>query len=86
MNDGTQDVVVTVYDLNAEPQRIVLTNAHINGFTAVPVSLLGDASGRAKLSWTATSTDGVNRKCGHAAAVARNDDTVNVHADSACGA
>ena len=86
MNDGTEDVVVTVYDMNTQPQRVVLTNAHINGFTSVSVSLVGDESGRAKLSWTATSTDGVNRKCGHASASAGNDDTVNVHADSICGA
>ena len=37
-NDGTQDIVVTVYDINAKPRPILLQNARINGFTSVPVS------------------------------------------------
>jgi hypothetical protein len=84
-NDGTQDILVTVYDMNAEPKRILLQNARINGFTSVPVSAIGDASGRASLSWTATSTDAASRKCGHADTVALgNDSSINVHADSSC--
>src|ERR1700723_4019383 len=82
-NDGTQDIVVTVYDMNAEPKRILLQNARINGFTSVPVSAIGDAAGRANLSWTATSTDAASPKCGHADTVTLgNDASVNVHADS----
>src|SRR5471030_1354140 len=64
-NDGTQDILVTVYDMNAQPQRILLQNARINGFTSVPISAIGDATGRANLSWTATSTDAASPKCGH---------------------
>jgi hypothetical protein len=85
-NDGTQDIVVTVYDRNANPQRVVLANARINGFTSVPVSLVGDSTGRANLSWTATSTDAVFPKCGHADTVAGNTASVRVQADSNCGA
>ena len=55
-NDGTQDIVVTVYDMNTRPERVVLENARINGFTSVPINAIGDATGRANLSWTATST------------------------------
>jgi hypothetical protein len=84
-NDGTQDIVVTVYDMNAEPKRILLQNARINGFTSVPVSAIGDAAGRANLSWTATSTDAASPKCGHADTVTLgNDGSVSVHADSSC--
>jgi hypothetical protein len=84
-NDGTQDVVVTVYDMNAQPQRILLQNARINGFTSVPVSAIGDAAGRANLSWTATSTDATSPKCGHDSTTGvGNDAAVNVHADSSC--
>jgi hypothetical protein len=84
-NDGTQDIVVTVYDMNAQPKRIVLQNARINGFTSVPISAIGDAAGRANLSWTATSTDAASPKCGHADSVSLgNDSAVNVHADSSC--
>jgi hypothetical protein len=84
-NDGTQDIVVTVYDMNAQPRKIMLQNARINGFTSVPISVIGDASGRANLSWTATSTDAASPKCGHddTSGVA-NDAAVNVHADSNC--
>jgi hypothetical protein len=85
-NDGTQDIVVTVYDVNAGPGRVVLTNARINGFTSVPISVVGDATGKANLRWTATSTDSVSPKCGHASAQASNDDSVSVHADSSCSA
>jgi hypothetical protein len=86
-NDGTQDVVVTVYDMNAQPQRILLQNARINGFTSVPISAIGDASGRANLSWTATSTDAASPKCGHDNTLGiGNDAAVNVHADSSCSA
>jgi hypothetical protein len=86
-NDGTQDIVVTVYDMNAQPQRILLQNARINGFTSVPVSAIADASGRANLSWTATSADTKSMKCGHDDTRGiDNDAAVNVHADSSCNA
>lgn len=85
-NDGTQDILVTVYDMDASPQRVVLANARINGFTSVPISLIGDAAGRASLSWTAATTDKAFRQCGHADTVVSDAASVNVHADSSCGA
>jgi hypothetical protein len=86
-NDGTQDIVVTVYDMNANPQRILLQNARINGFTSVPISAIADATGRANLSWTATSTDATSKRCGHADTLGVSDDAaVNVGVDSSCGA
>ena len=86
-NDGTQDIVVTVYDMNANPRAILLQNARINGFTSVPVSAIADANGRANLAWTATSADSTSTKCGHADTRGlRNDSAVNVHADSSCDA
>ena len=84
-NDGTEDILVTVYDRTTSPERIVL-NARINGFTSVPLELVGDATGRANLSWTATSADPVSPKCGHADTVVSNAASVNVHADSSCSA
>jgi hypothetical protein len=84
-NDGTEDVVVTVYDTSAQPQRILLQNARINGFTSVPISAIADATGRANLSWTATSTDAASPKCGHdAPRGVSNDSAVSVHVDSSC--
>lgn len=82
---GTRDIVVTVYDMNAQPQRVLLQNARINGFTSVPVSAIADASGRANLSWTATSVDATFAKCGHDdTRGVSNDAAVTVHADSSC--
>lgn len=86
-NDGTRDIVVTVYDMNAQPQRILLQNARINGFTSVPVSAIADAAGRANLSWIATSNDATSTKCGHDDTLGLgNNAAVNVHADSSCSA
>jgi hypothetical protein len=84
-NDGTQDIVVSVYDMNSRPERVVLENARINGFTSVPISAIGDATGRANLSWTATSTDANSRKCGHDDTVGvNNDGSITVRAESSC--
>ena len=85
-NNGTRDIVVTVYDLNSQPQRVVLENAHINGFTSVPVNVIADATGRANLSWEATSSDGLSRKCGRADTSVDNDGSVTVHAENSCSA
>ncbi|HEX3912922.1 MAG TPA: hypothetical protein VHW71_05400 [Steroidobacteraceae bacterium] len=86
-NDGTQDIVVTVYDMNSNPSRVVLQNARINGFTSVPIFAIADATGRANLAWTATSTDQTATKCGHADTLGvGNDAAINVHADSSCNA
>ncbi|HEY2463363.1 MAG TPA: hypothetical protein VGI32_04845 [Steroidobacteraceae bacterium] len=86
-NDGTQDIVVTVYDMNANPRAILLQNARINGFTSVPLSAIADATGRANLSWTATSADATSAKCGHDDTLGLgNDSAINVHADSRCNA
>jgi hypothetical protein len=86
-NDGTQDIVVTVYDMNSHPKRAVLQNARINGFTSVPIFAIADAKGRANLAWTATSTDQTAAKCGHADTLGiGNDAAVNVHAESSCSA
>jgi predicted small secreted protein len=83
-NDSTDDIVVTVYDMSTNLGRIVLTGARMTGFTSVPVSVEADYSGKAKLSWTATSTDPDFPQCGHASVVVSNADTVKVHADSDC--
>lgn len=85
-NDGTQDIVVTVYDMNAHPRRLVLANARINSFASVPISLIADAKGKGRLSWTATSADPAFRRCGHSNAAVNNADSVKVHADSSCKA
>jgi hypothetical protein len=73
--------------MNTKPQRILLQNARINGFTSAPISAVADAMGRANLSWTATSTDATSQKCGHDDTLGLgNDSAVRVHADASCEA
>lgn len=85
-NDGTEDILVTVYDMNTSPRSVVLSNERINGFASVPLTLVGDATGKANLAWTAVSADSTSRRCGHASTAASNAASVSVHADSSCGA
>jgi hypothetical protein len=84
-NDGTEDVVVTVYDTSTQPSSVVLSHERINGFTRIPVSLSPDGSGRGNISWTAVTADPNSRRCGHASTQGLTDSaSVHVHADSEC--
>jgi hypothetical protein len=84
-NDGTDDILVTVYDMTVGPNAVVLAHARLNGFTTVPISATPDANGLANLSWTAISADANARKCGHANSTGLSDSSsLTVHADSNC--
>ncbi len=84
-NDGTDDVVVTVYDLNSHPRNIVMQGEHIGGFTSVPISVTPGADGLAHVAWSAISGSGPTRKCGNANRVDLGQDaTVHVHATRDC--
>jgi hypothetical protein len=86
-NDGTDDILVTVYDMTLGPNAVILSHERINGFSTIPLSLSSDATGRANVSWTAVTVDPSGRKCGHAEQTGLGDSaTVTVHADSACAA
>ncbi len=84
-NDGTTDIVVTVYDLNASPQRVVVASQRINGFSTVAISVTAGADGMGNVSWTATTVDTDSRLCGRANRQSLTNDTeVSVHADMPC--
>jgi hypothetical protein len=84
-NDGTDDIVVTVYDMNAQPPGAVVIRQKINGFAWIPVSVTAGAAGMGHVLWTATSAKSGLRQCGHHDERGlRNDDTVQVFADSPC--
>jgi hypothetical protein len=84
-NDGTDDIVVTVYDTTLGPKAVVLAHARINGFTTIPLSVAADDTGRANISWTAVTADKNDRKCGHADNIGLGDSSaVTVRADSDC--
>ncbi len=85
-NNGTEDIVVTVYDTTLRPHEVVMSQ-RINGFSSVPLTMSPDASGRANVSWTAVTVDPNHRRCGHAEQKGLADSsTVNVSAHSACAA
>jgi hypothetical protein len=85
INDGTEDIVVTVYDTSTQPHSVVLSHERINGFTTIPVSLAADDGGHGNLAWTAVTADPNERKCGHATQAGLTDAAaVKVHADSEC--
>lgn len=86
-NDGTEDIVVTVYDMSLGPRAAILSHTRINGFTTVPITVSADANGLANVAWTAVSADRSDRKCGHADQMGLADSaSVAVHADSSCSA
>ena len=84
-NDGTDDILVNVYDMNAEPPGAVIVRQRINGFAWIPVSVTADAAGTGHIRWTATSAEAGLRRCGHHGNRGlENDDSVRVFADSPC--
>ena len=83
-NDGTKDVVVTIYDNNVRPRKVIIENAHIGGFSSVPVNVIADETGMGNITWTATSSDGTERRCGRADAHVSDDGTVSVKAEDSC--
>ena len=52
-NDGADNMVVTVYDMNAQPPGAVLASQRINGFAWIPVSVTAGAVGNGHIMWTA---------------------------------
>jgi hypothetical protein len=86
-NDTSNDLLVTVYDLNTRSVQKILSSEKINSFASISVTINPDEVGRGHLSWSATSTDVGSRTCGHIDSIALNDsDTVHVYANSACSA
>jgi ribosomal protein L2 len=86
-NDGTDDILVTVYDMTVGPKAIVLSHMRISGFAAVPLSVAPDATGLGNVSWSAVTAAENGRKCGHADHVGLHDAaSVTVRADSDCPA
>jgi hypothetical protein len=84
-NNTTKDLVVTIYDLNANRGARVLSGERINSFASITVTIAQDASGRGHVRWTATSGGHDDRTCGHHDKPGLNDgDTVHVYANSPC--
>jgi hypothetical protein len=84
-NDGTSDILVTVYDLNASPHRAVVPGERINGFSSIPISVTPGLDGTGHVAWTATAVDSNSHLCGHENRQGlQSADSVHVHADVLC--
>jgi len=84
-NDGTDDILVTVYDMNAEPPGAVIVRQRISGFAWIPVSVTAGRAGFGHIQWTATSAVSGKHRCGRGDTRGlENDDSVSVYADSPC--
>jgi len=84
-NDGADDIVVTVYDMNAQPPGAVLASQRINGFAWIPVSVTAGAVGNGHVTWSARTADASFHRCGHQERRGlANEDSVRVFADSSC--
>jgi len=84
-NDDADDILLSVYDMNAQPPEAVIANQRINGFAWIPVSVTAGAVGKGHLKWIARTSDPSIHRCGyremHGVA---NDALVYVSLDSSC--
>ena len=84
-NDDPDDIVVTVYDLNARPAAAVLESQRINGFAWIPISVAAGRVGKGHVKWTARTADEGFHRCGHQDRRGlANDDSVRIFVDSSC--
>jgi hypothetical protein len=84
-NDGPDEIVATVYDMNAQPPGVAIANQRISGFAWIPVLVTAGDAGNAHVRWTATTVDPNFRKCGHQDRRGlANDASVQVFASSQC--
>jgi hypothetical protein len=84
-NDGTDNLVVTLYDRNVRHRQLVLSGQIIYGNSSISTSITADSSAQGHLTWRAMSTDRDMPRCGHRDVLHVDDSsTVHVKADSAC--
>ena len=84
-NNDTNDILVTVYDMNTHPHAKVLDGQRIIGFASVPLSVAAGAGGTGHVYWRATTLDPDMPRCGQRdKAGLANGDSVHVFAHSEC--
>ena len=84
-NDNTDDILVTVYDMNTRPHAKALDGQRISGFASLPVSVTAGAGGTGHVYWRATTLDPNTPRCGQRdKAGLQNGDSVHVSAHSEC--
>lgn len=84
-NDNTNDILVTVRDMNMAEHTKIFEGQRISGFTSVPISIIAGADGTGHVWWRATTAGGNGHKCGHKDRPGLgNNDSVHVYAHSTC--
>jgi hypothetical protein len=86
-NDTSANVVVTVIDMNANPEQALVSNETIYGFASLSIRVTPDDSGYGHIRWTATSGSAGSRTCGHKERDRLSADSiVHVSANNSCDA
>jgi hypothetical protein len=84
-NDDADDIVLSVYDMNARPPALAIAGQRINGFAWIPASVTAGALGKGHVKWIARTLDPDIHRCGyrevHGVA---NDALVSVSANGTC--
>ena len=84
-NDDADDIVLSVYDMNAEPPQAVIANQRINGFAWIPISVTAGAVGKGHVKWVARTADPTFHRCGYQEMHGvENDALLYVSVDSSC--
>ena len=84
-NDDADDILLSVYDMNAQPPQAVIANQRINGFAWIPILVAAGAVGKGHLKWIARTVDPGLHRCGHEEIHGvENDAFVYVSVDSSC--
>ena len=84
-NDDADDIVLSVYDMNAQPPKAVIASQTINGFAWIPASVSAGAVGKGHLKWIARTVEAGFHKCGHREMHGvENNDVVYVSVISSC--
>ena len=85
VNNGTDDVIVTLHDMNTNPHSKLLSHQRINGFASIPISVSADPAGNGHVRWTAVTADPALHRCGRKDKPGlANDAAVHVYAKSDC--
>jgi hypothetical protein len=84
-NDDADDIVLSIYDMNAQPPEAVIANHRINGFAWIPISVTAGAVGKGHVKWIARTVDPSFQRCGYQEMHGvENDAMVYVSVNSSC--
>ena len=84
-NDTAEQILVTLYDLNATPPQPVLVRQIIEGFAWYPASVTPGTGGHGHVRWSAETTGTSFHRCGHREKRGLTSGaTVRVSTDSRC--